>query len=68
MIACPRGAAPGTSAAESAFRERSLRTFCPDAPVPALARWPMLKALLWIVVIIFVIGLLVVFGIIDLIF
>jgi hypothetical protein len=30
--------------------------------------WQLLKALLWIVVIIFIIGLLVVFGILDLIF
>jgi hypothetical protein len=32
------------------------------------ARWLMLKLLLWIVVIIFVIGLLVVWGVLDLIF
>jgi hypothetical protein len=32
------------------------------------ARWLMLKLLFWIVVIIFVIGLLVVWGVLDLIF
>jgi hypothetical protein len=42
---------------------------CPDASVSGiLARWLMLKILLWIVVIIFVIGLLVVWGVLDLIF
>jgi hypothetical protein len=41
---------------------------CPDALERFHARWLMLKILLWIVVIIFVIGLLVVWGILGLIF
>ena len=49
------GVCAGAKAAHPAFSE-------------AIGRKQMLKALLWIVGIIFVIGLLVVFGVIDLIF